>query len=67
MTDKTHIPANLPKAPIEEGEVCICFYLRKVARIITHIYDEKMRPLGYRATQINLLGVINQQQPVSVS
>ncbi len=66
MTDKINIPANLPKTPIEEGEVCICFYLRKVARIITHIYDEKMRPLGYRATQINLLGVINQQQPVTV-
>ncbi len=55
-----------PKVKIQEDDVCVCFNLRKAARIITQIYDEVMRPLGYRATQINLLGVIRQQDGLVV-
>lgn len=52
---------------IKEEEVCVCFSLRKAARVITQLYDDVVRPLGYKATQITLLGVIHQNQPVTVT
>ncbi|MCB9800362.1 MAG: winged helix-turn-helix transcriptional regulator [Candidatus Omnitrophica bacterium] len=58
---------GLNKNNIQEKEVCVCFSLRKAARVITQIYDEVVRPLGYKATQITLLGVVNQNQPVTVT
>lgn len=51
---------------IDEDEVCVCFNLRKAARVVTQIYDEVMRPLGYRATQVTLLGVITNYSPITV-
>lgn len=51
---------------VREDEVCVCFNLRKASRIVTQIYDEVMRPLGYRATQITLLGVINRHEGLTV-
>lgn len=51
---------------VKEEEVCVCFNIRKAARIITHLYDEVMRPTGYRGTQITLLGVVSRFQPITV-
>jgi len=51
---------------VREDEVCVCFNLRKASRIVTQLYDDVMRPLGYRATQITLLGVIGRHEPVTV-
>ena len=49
-----------------EDEVCVCFNLRKAARIVTQVYDDVMRPLGYRATQITLLGVLSRYAPITL-
>jgi len=54
------------KRMIDEEEVCVCFNLRKAARVITQIYDDVMRPLGYRATQMTLLGVISRHEAMTV-
>jgi len=54
------------KPVIKEDEVCVCFNLRKAARVITQIYDDVMRPIGYRATQVTLLGVIVNYSPITV-
>lgn len=51
---------------VREDEVCVCFNLRKASRIVTQIYDDVMRPLGYRATQITLIGVINRHEGLTV-
>jgi len=51
---------------VKEEEVCVCFNLRKAARIVTQVYDEVMRPVGYRATQVTLLGVVSKYQPMTV-
>ena len=51
---------------VKEDEVCVCFNLRRASRIITQIYDDVMRPLGYRATQITLLGVISKNAPITI-
>lgn len=67
MTKKDRPAQKLPgKDIVNEDEACVCFNLRKAARVVTHIYDEVMRPLGYRGTQITLLGVISRFQPMTV-
>ncbi len=58
---------DLPgKEIVKEDEVCVCFNVRRAARVITQLYDEVMRPTGYRGTQITLLGVVSRFQPVTV-
>ena len=46
---------------------CVCFNLRKAARVITQIYDEAMRPLGFRSTQLTILHTVKSMEPVTVS
>src|SRR5690606_35775943 len=37
---------------------CLCFRSRRVARLITRLYDEALRPLGLHATQLTRLNAI---------
>ena len=46
---------------------CICFNLRKAARVITQIYDEAFRPTGFRSTQMPLLVATAALGPVTVN
>lgn len=39
-------------------EDCLCFRARRVARALTRMYDEALRPLGVQATQLTLLNAI---------
>jgi DNA-binding MarR family transcriptional regulator len=39
----------------EVGRRCACFNLRRVARAVTQLYDDLLRPTGLRATQFSVL------------
>jgi DNA-binding MarR family transcriptional regulator len=39
----------------EVGRRCACFNLRRVARAVTQLYDDFLRPTGLRATQFSVL------------
>ncbi len=41
----------------EELSKCACFNFRKAARVITQIYDDKLRSCGLRVTQLSILFV----------
>ncbi|NKB81040.1 MAG: MarR family transcriptional regulator [Nitrospirales bacterium] len=47
-------PLNLTQY-LEPAQACVCFHLRKTARVITQRYDEALRPIGLRATQFPIL------------
>lgn len=51
----------------EEGSACVCFNLRKAARAVTQLYDEKLRPTGLRTTQLSVLAVTEKLGPLTVS
>jgi len=51
---------------IEMGKSCVCFITRKAARCITQFYDEMLRPVGLRSTQLILLNSIRILGPVSI-
>jgi|SRR5580698_8156779 DNA-binding MarR family transcriptional regulator len=36
-------------------ETCLAVQLRMVNRVVTNVYDEALRPLGLRASQMNIL------------
>lgn len=40
------------------GAECLCFRARRVARVLTRIYDDALRPLGLQSTQLTLLSII---------
>ena len=46
---------------------CLCFGVRKAARVVTQIYDEAFRPLGLKSTQATLLFMIHAMGPVALS
>ena len=51
----------------QEGSSCVSFNIRKAARAVTQLYDERMRPFGLRSTQLSILGKALVLQPVTVT
>ena len=49
------------------AENCVCAHLRRAARAVTNTYDEALRPLGLRATQMTLLVGLAHFDQVSFS
>jgi DNA-binding MarR family transcriptional regulator len=43
-------------------ENCVCFNLRRVARVVTQFYDAQMRRHGIRPTQGTMLAALNAQE-----
>jgi len=46
---------------------CICFNIRKAARLVTQIYDKAFGPTGFRSTQMPLLVATIALGPVTVN
>jgi DNA-binding MarR family transcriptional regulator len=51
----------------QEGSRCVSFNIRKAARAVTQLYDERMRPFGLRSTQLPILGKTLVLEPVTVT
>jgi DNA-binding MarR family transcriptional regulator len=51
----------------QEGSSCVSFNIRKAARAVTQLYDERMRPFGLRSTQLPILGRMLILEPVTVT
>jgi DNA-binding MarR family transcriptional regulator len=51
----------------QEGSSCVSFNIRKAARTVTQLYDERLRPFGLRSTQLSILGKTLILQPVTVT
>jgi DNA-binding MarR family transcriptional regulator len=48
-------------------ENCVCFNLRRVARLVTHFYDSEMRRHGIRPTQGTMLLALNARESWSMA
>ena len=46
---------------------CACLQLRKATRVLTQLYDEALRPLGLRSTQLPILVTLAAHGAVSVT
>ncbi len=51
----------------ELAQACVCYNTRKVARAVTRMYDDALRPCGVRATQLTLLMVIDAMGEPTIS
>ncbi len=60
------MPAPVFPDASQIGEACACFNLRKSARLVTQIYDHKLRPAGIRATQFTILVAIQANAPIAI-
>ncbi len=45
---------------------CASFNLRRADRVVTQLYDEKLRPAGLKSTQFTLLTAIRLKEPVTI-
>jgi DNA-binding MarR family transcriptional regulator len=46
---------------------CVCFNLRKAARITAQVYDQHLAPVGLKNTQFSLLNVVATLGPLSIT
>jgi DNA-binding MarR family transcriptional regulator len=53
--------------PIEKTRGCLNFQLRRTSRQVSRYYDDALRSLGLRITQFNILAVLAQSGPISVT
>ena len=44
---------------------CLAVRIRLLSRTVTHIFDEALRPLGVKVSQLNVLMVVAKRGPVS--
>jgi DNA-binding MarR family transcriptional regulator len=51
----------------QEGSRCVSCNIRKAARTVTQLYDERLRPCGRRRTQLSILGKALVLEPVTVT
>jgi DNA-binding MarR family transcriptional regulator len=51
--------SSIPKLP------CMCGGFRRTARALTQMYEEALRPVGLRATQMTILQVLSRAREVS--
>ena len=51
------------KVDTRECQGCICFAVRRAARLVTQRYDSNLRPVGLRGTQFTLLVVLKNAGP----
>ncbi len=47
------------------GSECIAVRIRLLNRTVTHIFDEALRPLGVKVSQLNVLMVVAKHAPIS--
>jgi len=50
-----------------ECAACTCFNTRKLSRVITHVFDEAFKKIGFRGTQFTPLIMIFARGPVTVN
>jgi hypothetical protein len=52
---------------LEILENCLCHRTRMASRAVTRLYDDTLRPVGLRATQLAVLVAIGSGEVVSIS
>ena len=60
----TDMPVNTEREILES---CACHRVRTAARAVTRAYDQMLRPVGLRATQLSLLVATAADDPVSIT
>jgi DNA-binding MarR family transcriptional regulator len=45
--------------------LCMCANFRRASRVLTQLYEEKLRPLGLRATQFTILQALSRVGEIS--
>jgi DNA-binding MarR family transcriptional regulator len=53
--------------PIEKTRDCLNFQLRRTSRQVSRYYDDALRSLGLRITQFNILAILAQSGPISLT
>ena len=58
---------RLDRAQLATMQTCACFHFRKISRVATQIFEEKMKPTGLRITQVTLLAAVSSLGPIAMN
>ena len=45
---------------------CACFNVRKTSRMITQLFDHALKPLGIKATQFTIMGILANEREIAI-
>lgn len=65
MDNKTE-KENLRELSRQIGRSCVCFNLRRSARLLSQVYDQALKPTGLKVTQFSLLVALAGQEGVTM-
>ena len=57
---------DIPNPFLKPAQDCVCFQLRRSARLVSQIYDEALRPVDLRVGQFSLLIGVQVMAPVTL-
>ncbi len=57
---------NFKEISRKTGKACVCFNLRKTARLLSQIYDQALKPAELKGTQFSLLMAVAGQDNTSI-
>jgi DNA-binding MarR family transcriptional regulator len=58
------MPENIEKQAREVVAACLGYRTRKLARAVTRLYNDRLRPLGLNIAEMNLMAAIAAQRSV---
>ena len=57
---------NFKEISREIGKSCVCFNLRRTARLLSQIYDQALKPMGLKGTQFSLMIAVAGQNGITI-
>lgn len=57
---------NFGEKSREMGRACVCFNLRKTARLLSQVYDQALKPIGLKVTQLSLMMAVAGQDGITI-
>jgi DNA-binding MarR family transcriptional regulator len=57
---------NFKEISREIGRTCVCFNLRKTARLLSQVYDQALRSIGIKVTQFSLMMAVAGRDGVTI-
>lgn len=57
---------NFKEMSRRTGRACVCFNLRKTARLLSQVYDQALKPTGLKVTQFSLMMAVAGQDNITI-
>lgn len=57
---------SLKEVSTEIGKSCVCFHMRRTARLLSQAYDQALKPTGLKVTQFSLMTTVAADEGATI-